>query len=120
MYHEGGGEEEKKRRKGRRGRKEGGERERERRVIEVRYLYFSFSKKNELCSLLFADRGERDRGIKKTTKKIKNDVVYLFFFFWINWSYFIMSLLYWGPILEALCFYEKKFWALFKKKIRPH
>jgi hypothetical protein len=49
--------------------RKGGERERERRVIEVRYLYFSFSKKNELCSLLFVDRGERDKGIKKTTKK---------------------------------------------------
>jgi hypothetical protein len=27
-----------------------------------------------------------------------------------------MGLLYWGPILEALSFYEKIFWALFKKK----
>jgi hypothetical protein len=46
----------------------------------VRCLYSSFSKKNELCSLFFADKGERDREIKKTTKKVKNDVVYLFFF----------------------------------------
>jgi hypothetical protein len=41
---------------------------------------------------------------------------YICFFFWVNWSYFIIGLLYWGPILEALSFYEKKFWALFKKK----
>ena len=33
----------------------------------------------------------------------------------INWSYFTMSLLYWGLILEALSFYGKKTWALFKK-----
>jgi hypothetical protein len=45
------------------------ERERERRATEVRCLYSSFSKKNELYSLFFADRGERDRGIKKTKKK---------------------------------------------------
>jgi hypothetical protein len=66
-----------------------------------------------LCSLLFVDRGERDRGIKKTKKKNKNDVVYLVFFFWVNWSYFIMSLLYWGHILEVLSFYGKNLWALF-------
>ena len=38
-----------------------------------------------------------------------------FFFFWVNWSYFIMGLLYWGLILETLSFYEKDFLALFKK-----
>jgi hypothetical protein len=27
-----------------------------------------------------------------------------------------MGLLYWGLILEALSFYGKKFWVLFKKK----
>jgi hypothetical protein len=54
-------------------------------------------------------------GLKRPKKKKKNnDVVYLFF--WVNWFYFIMGLLYWGLILEVLSFYGKKFWALFKKK----
>jgi hypothetical protein len=39
-----------------------------------------------------------------------------FFFFLVNWSYFIIGLLYWGPILEALSFYGKNIWASFKKK----
>jgi hypothetical protein len=39
-----------------------------------------------------------------------------FFFFWVNWSYFIMGLLYWGLILEVLSFYGKNLWALLKKK----
>jgi hypothetical protein len=65
-----------------------------------------------LCSLFFADKGERDRGIKKTKKKM----MWYICFFGVNWSYFIMGLLYWNPILEALSFYGKNFWALFKKK----
>jgi hypothetical protein len=71
-----------------------------------------------LSSLLTEER--KIEGLKRQKIKIKNDVVYLFcfFFFWVNWSYFIMGLLYWGPILEALSFYEKIFWALFKKKKR--
>jgi hypothetical protein len=53
---------------------------------------------------------------KKNQKKKKAYYLFFFFFFWINWSYFTMSLLYWGLILEALSFYGKKIWALFKKK----
>jgi hypothetical protein len=34
-------------------------------------------------------------------------VCLFFFFFWVNWFYFIMGLLYWDSILEALSFYEK-------------
>jgi hypothetical protein len=67
-----------------------------------------------LSSLLTEER--EIEGLKRQKKKKKKiDVVYLFFF-WVNWSYFIMGLLYWGPILEALSFYGKNFWALFKKK----
>jgi hypothetical protein len=42
-------------------------------------------------------------------KRQKNDVVYLFvcFFFLVNWSYFIMGLLYWA------LFYSKFLWEKF-------
>jgi hypothetical protein len=59
-------EERKKRKKRKEGR---GEREREQRATKVKCKYSSFSEKNELCSHFFVDRGERDRGIKKTKKK---------------------------------------------------
>jgi hypothetical protein len=42
------------------------ERKRERTKSEVRCWYSFFYEKNELCSLFFADKGERDRLIKKT------------------------------------------------------
>jgi hypothetical protein len=54
MMYRGGREEEKKRKKWK---GERGERERER----ERGQYSSFSNKNELCSLSFADRGDRER-----------------------------------------------------------
>jgi hypothetical protein len=43
-------------------------------------------------------------------KRLKKKAYLFFFFFFvgINGSYFIMSLLYWGLILEALSFYKKK------------
>jgi hypothetical protein len=67
-----------------------------------------------LSSLLTEER--KIEGLKRQKKK--KMMWYICFFFWVNWSYFIMGLLYWGPILEALSFYEKIFWALFKKKKR--
>jgi hypothetical protein len=63
-----------------------------------------------LSPLLIEEREER--GIKKTKKKMMWHIC----FFFVNWSYFTMSLLYWSLILEALSFYGKKIWALFKKK----
>jgi hypothetical protein len=55
--------------------------------------------------------------VREKDKKKKGGGL-LLLFFWINWSYFTMSLLYHGLILEAISFYGKKIWALFKK-IRP-
>jgi hypothetical protein len=67
-----------------------------------------------LSSLLTEER--EIEGLKRQKKK--NDVVYIYIYiFFVNWSYFIMSLLYWGPILEAFKFlWKKKIWALFKKE----
>jgi hypothetical protein len=102
-------ERKKEEKKGRRGRRETRERE-------------SSNGKNELCR--HSDKGERERMTLFTfldlyEGKRQKKVYYLFFFFFlINCSYFTMSLLYWGLILEALSFYGKKIWALFKK-IRP-
>jgi hypothetical protein len=66
-----------------------------------------------LSSLLTEER--EIEGLKRQRKKMMRYICF-FFFFWVNWSYFIMGLLYWGPILEVLSFYEKNLWALFKKK----
>jgi hypothetical protein len=63
-----------------------------------------------MFSLLCLQR--RERRIKKKKKKI--DVAYLFFF-WVNWSYFTMNLLYYGLYFRGFKFDEKKFWAFFKK-----
>jgi hypothetical protein len=57
-------------------------------------------------------------GKRPKKKRKKRAYYFILFFCWINWSYFTMSLLYWGLILEAISFYGKKIWALFKK-IRP-
>ena len=105
--------EKKRRRKGRRGRRE--------RESELKW--------EKWTSPTLRQRRERERENdslyffrlvwgKKTKKK---GAYYLFFCFWINWSYFTMSLLYWGLILEALSFYgkKKKNWPYLKKKIRP-
>jgi Flp pilus assembly protein TadB len=118
MYR-GGGEEETKRRKERRGRERRGEREREREQRatrrEANIPYFLRKRNYDLSHLLIEKREER--GIKKTKKKkMMWHICFFFFFFLVNWSYFTMSLLYWGLILEALSFYGNKFWALFKKK----
>jgi hypothetical protein len=78
----------------------------------VRCLYSSFFKKNELYSLFFAGRGERDRGIKKTTKKIKNDVVYLFFFFLDELVLFYNEFIILGPYFGGLKFLWEKFLSL--------
>jgi hypothetical protein len=67
------------------------------------------------CVLSSLLKEEREiEGLKR--QKINKKMMRYICFVWVNWSYFIMGLLYWGPILEALSFYEKKFWALFKKK----
>ena len=83
----------------------------------------SSNERNELCR--HSDRGERERMTLFTfldlcegkRPKKKRGLLFVFFLL-INWSYFTMSLLYWGLILEALSFYGKKIWALFKK-IKP-
>jgi hypothetical protein len=101
-----GGEEETKRRKGRRGREEGGrERERESKGRQKRVASIShfLRKKNYALSPLLTD----ERGGRGIKKKKKMWHIYIFFFF-VNWSYFTMGLLYWGLILEALSFYRKK------------
>jgi hypothetical protein len=41
--------------------------------------------------------------------------LFVFCFFWVNWSNFTMDLLYWGLILEAIKFLWEIFLALFKK-----
>jgi hypothetical protein len=108
--------EEKRKEKKRRGREREAEKERERE---------SSNERNGLCR--HSDKGDRERmtlftflDLCEGKRQKKKAYYYYYFFLGINWSYFTMSLLYWGLILEALSFYRKKDLSLiYLKKIRP-
>jgi hypothetical protein len=67
-----------------------------------------------LSSLLTEER--EIEGLKRQPKKKKKRCGIYIYIFLDELVLFIMDLLYWDPILEALSFYGKKIWALFKKK----
>jgi hypothetical protein len=106
----------KEEKKGRRGR----ERERERERAQMGEMNFADTQIEERERTILFTFFILVWGKKTKKKKVGGGgggAYYLFFFFLgINWSYFTMSLLYWGIILEALSFYGKKIWALFLKK----
>jgi Flp pilus assembly protein TadB len=114
-------ERKKRKKKGRRGRGgRGREREREReRESKGRHkreasISHFLRKMNYALSSLLKEEREREGGIEKNKKKkMMWHICFVLFFFLFNWSYFIMGLLYWSLILEAISFYGKKFWALF-------
>jgi hypothetical protein len=59
---------------------------------------------------------EKSRRGRRERKRVRAKSFFSFlFFFWVNWSYFTMGLLYCGLILETLNFYGKICLALFKK-----